>query len=779
MAADEQGFGALLRALREAAGLSQEELAARAGLSSHAVSALERGARTRPYPHTIRALADALDADDADRAALIAAVPARRRTASGPGDAAASPRTRDLPEPATDLLGRDAEAVRVSELLHSSRLVTLTGTGGVGKTRLGLAVAKAVRARFADGACFVELAPLLDPLAVLPAIADAIDAGPAVDGDPARAISERLRDRQLLLVLDNFEHVLAAAPDVARVIQSAPGLTVLATSRAPLRVRGEAELPVEPLGLPGAEADPGEQAASVRLLLERARAVSPGWGDAEADRVAVEATCVRLAGVPLALELAAARARLLDPASLLDRLDDAVEAGARDLPERQRTMRATLDWSYGLLSSDEQALLRLLSVFVGGFRLDDLESVAASLRGWSVEPLELLASLSEHSLVTADPGAGSARRFRLLEPVAQYARDRLVEAVEEKAAYAIHLAHYLGLAEQAAPHYQDGEQVEWLARIDAEHANLTAAAERGLASGENTLVARMSWALWMYWWLRGHHAHGRRLAEAALAHDLPDDVRPRAELAAATMSFAMDDIPASRRWWLQAEEHALVGSDLLAQANSTAGVGLADLAVGDLAAARACFDRAAPLAEQSGPAGEWTSGLTHVWTGTVALLSGDPDAAAAHIGRGLDSANRRGDRLTMYVARYNLSQVELARGDHAEARHHLDEGMRLSLKTGDHANLAYFLDAMAVLEAAEGIHARVPLLLGAAQGIREVVGARGYGFYRPDPEAGAAAESEARTHLGADRYDDALDVGRGLRPEEAVALALGERAPVG
>jgi len=544
-------------------------------------------------------------------------------------------------------------------------------------------------------------------------------------------------------------------------------------------VRGEAEFAVEPLGLPGEADEPDEQPASVRLLLERARAVSPGWGDAEADRTSVEATCVRLAGVPLALELAAARARLLYPASLLDRLDDAVEAGARDLPERQRTMRATLDWSYGLLSPDEQALLRLLSVFVGGFRLDDLESVAASLDGWSAEPLALLASLAEHSLVTADPGTGPSRRFRLLEPVGQYARDRLLEDGEEKAAHAAHLDHYLSLSEQAAPHYQDGEQVEWLARIDAEHPNLSAAAERGLAAGETTLVARLSWALWMYWWLRGHHAHGRRLAEAALAHELPDVVRPRAELAAATMSFAMDDIPASRHWWQQAREHAREGSDLIAQANSTAGVGLAALAVGDLAAARECFDRAAPLAERAGPPGEWTAGLNHVWTGTVALLSGDLDGAAAHIERGLDSANRRGDRLTMYVARFNLSQVELARGNHAEARHHLDAGMRLSLKTGDHANLAYFLDAMAVLEAAEGIHSRVPLLHGAAQGIREVVGARGYGFYRPDPEAGAAAESEARAHLGADRYDDALDVGRGLRPEEAVSLALGERAPVG
>jgi predicted ATPase/DNA-binding XRE family transcriptional regulator len=773
----ERSFGSVLRALRETAGLSQEELAARAGLSSHAVSALERGTRTRPYPHTIRSLADALDADDEDRAALVAAVPARRRTASGPGDAAPAARTRGLPEPVTALLGRDAEVERISELLRASRLVTLTGTGGVGKTRLGLAVAKAAQPRYADGACFVELAPLLDPEAVLPAVADAIDAGP-VDGDHAAAIADRLRDRQLLLVLDNVEHLLDAAPDVAALIQTAPGLTVLATSRAPLRIRGEAEVAVEPLDLPGAQ-DAGGESASVRLLLERARAVSPGWGSGPSERGAAEAICVRLAGVPLALELAAARARLLDPAGLLERLGDAVEAGARDLPERQRTMRATLDWSYGLLSADEQALLRLLSVFGGGFRLDDLEAVAASTREWAVDPLGLLASLAEHSLVTSDPGTGPARRFRLLEPVAQYARDRLHEAGDTAASHEAHLAHYLALAEEAAPHYQDGEQVTWLARIDAEHANLTAAAERGLAAGDTVRVGRLSWALWMYWWLRGHHGHGRRQAEAALRHDLPADIRPRAELAAATMSFAMDDIPASREWWQLAAEHAVASDDVLAQANAIAGVGLADLAVGDLAAARGRFDRAAPLAEAAGPAGEWTAGLTHVWTGTVALLTGELDAAVAHIEQGLASAHRRGDRLTMYVARYNLSQVELARGDHAAARRHLDEGMRLSLKTGDHANLAYILDAMAVLEAAEERHARVPLLLGAAQGIREVVGARGYGFYRPDRAAAAAAEADARAHLGGDRYDDALDVGRGLRVEDAVTLALGERTPTG
>jgi tetratricopeptide (TPR) repeat protein len=267
------------------------------------------------------------------------------------------------------------------------------------------------------------------------------------------------------------------------------------------------------------------------------------------------------------------------------------------------------------------------------------------------------------------------------------------------------------------------------------------------------------------------------LAEAVLVHDLPGDVRPRAELAAATMSFAMDDVPAARERWQAAVEHA--GDDSVSMANAVAGVGLSALAVGDLAEAADCFERALPYAEAGGADGEWTAALSLIWLGTVAFLDGDPDSAVEHVERGLVSARRRGDRLSAYIALYNLSQVELSRQRHDRARRHLEEGMRLSLETGDHANLAYLLDATAVLETAEGTHARVPLLLGAAQGIREAIGSLGYGYYRPDPVAGAAAADEARRHLGPDRYDDALDVGRGLRPEEAAALALGERTVAG
>jgi predicted ATPase/DNA-binding XRE family transcriptional regulator len=756
-------FGALLRTLREAAGLSQEELAARAGLSSHAVSALERGTRRRPYPHTVRSLADALDLSSDERARLVAALPARGRSAT-PGRAGTEPPdgTR-LPVPGTPLHGRDGLVEQVVTMLGERRLVTLTGTGGVGKTRLALAVAERAAARFVDGVVLVELAALHDVGAVLPAVADALDVPLLRGGPPEAAIAARLSGRQLLLVLDNFEHLTDASVPVLRLVEAAPDLVVLVTSRAPLQVRGETEVPVDPL--------PDEP--SRQLLLERARAVSPGWGGRPQDAADISLLCRRLAGIPLALELAAARARVLGPAALLERLDDAVAAGPRDLPRRQRTMRATLDWSYHLLAPEEQRLLRLLAVFVGGFRLDDLEGVAG-LCGTD-DVLLPLEGLAAHSLVVRDTEPAGGTRYRVLEPVGQYARTLLEEAGELERASAAHARHFLGVAEQLEPRYRDGGQVEALARIDAEHANLTAAVEHSLDAGEGAVAARFAWALWMYWWLRGHHVLGRRLAEAALAHDLPGDVLARAELAAATMCFAMDDLPASRAWWESATAHALAGEDPLAQANSIAGIGLAELGAGHPAEARDRFLAALPLAETAGAEGDWIGALARIWLGTVALVLGDADAAEVHVERGLASARRRADRLTVYVGLYNLSQVATTRRDHGAARRHLEEGMRLSLQTGDHANLAYFLDALAVVEAADQAHARVPLLLGAAQGIREAVGARGYHYYRPDPDAIAAAEAEARARLGADRFDDALDVGRDLAPREAAALGLGTR----
>ena len=291
-----------------------------------------------------------------------------------------------------------------------------------------------------------------------------------------------------------------------------------------------------------------------------------------------------------------------------------------------------------------------------------------------------------------------------------------------------------------------------------------------MAADDATTAARLTWALWMYWWLRGHLALGRRLAESVLEHELPAGVRPRAELAAATMTFALDDITAALGWWSSALAHA--EDDPVTMANAVAGEGLAALARGDLATAGERFERARPIAQRGGEEGEWTSALSLIWLGTVRLLEGDADGAVAHIEQGLASARRRGDRLTSYIALYNLSQVEMNRGDHARAREHLEEGLRLSRQTGDHANLAYLLDATAVLEATRGIHARGCWAPPRRSARRSVHGRRLLPA-RPSSHRGARRVHEARQHLGGS-VRRLPDVGRRLSPDEDLALA--ERA---
>jgi predicted ATPase/DNA-binding XRE family transcriptional regulator len=771
-------FAAQLRALRHSAGLSQDELANRAHLTTHAVSALERGIRTRPFPSTVRALADALNASEDERAALFAAVPSRHpvdRTA-GTESSAVSHR---LPTPSTALLAREQETADLVTLLHDpdARLITLTGVGGVGKTRLCLAAASAVESAFRDGVAFVALASLLDADLVLPAIAEAVGATKQAGGDAQGLLITHLRDRHMLVVLDNFEHVLGAAPYVAGLLEDCPGLKLLVSSRAALRVRGEKEFRIQPLGLPvTSEPSPEELAASPAgmLFLERARAVGAGpcWGAEES--TAIAQICARLAGIPLGLELAAARLRYLDPATLLARLDDALSRdGARDLPSRQRTMHATLDWSYGLLPPAERSLLRLLSVFSGGFNITDVEAVAdaaGSLARKAVLPA--MESLVEHSLVVVSRDQGERVRHNLLEPVAEYAYAKLEEQGESEAVTSAYLHHFMALAENAAPEHEGSAYWEWLSRIDDEHANLSAAIRRAIASGQPDLAGRLGWALWVHWWVRGLWLHGRTLVEEALRQPLSDEVRTRATVALAVLAFAQGDLDTSRRSYQAALEWARQSDDLLALANCLSGLGIADLAAGELESAKALFSESLPIARAAGAEAEWLTALTHIWLGTIALLEGDTERAITSIERGLTSARRRHNLLTMCIAYYNLAQVAEASGSYAQARRHLKECVELSMEMRDVANLAYALDGLAVVEWRDGAHERVPVLIGAAQGLRQRMESASYGYYKPDVKAQRTASEAARARLGDHAFTGALETGRSLSAEEAAEFAV-------
>ena len=773
-------FAVTLRQLRDRAGLTQEELAERAGVTAHAVSALERGARTRPYPHTVRSLGAALELDGPAMTRLLAAVPARvrRHPVEGAPDrgtdrpvlpGSGPPPGVALSVPTTPLLGREDDLDAVVALVRGgARLVTLVGPGGVGKTRLVADVAQLLAEDHPDGVVTLPLASVTQAGAVVPAIARALGVAGG-DGPSVRdAVTTHLAGRRTLLVLDNLEQLLGAGPDLAQLAGAAPGSTLLVTSRAALRVRGEQEYVVEPLALPRPEvatADDLTASPAGALALQRARAVNPRLRLADGDARALGELCHRLAGLPLAIELASAHLRLLSPGQLLQRLDvltattDATSA--RDLPERQRTMRATLDWSYGLLSVEQQRLFRVLGVFRGGAGLEAVESVI----GPGPDAVGLLSHLVEHSMVVVRAGPWGEARYVQLEPVAQYARSLLV-GEEAAAAARAHAAYFCALAEEAELGYEREDQVRWLQRMEVEEANVLIAVDRSRAEGGceaaaagAEIGARTVWAMWLYWWLRGQVVLGRRKAEAFLAADVPEPLLGRVRLAAATMAYAGGDGAAAAGHWEAALDIARRHDDPELAAKSLSGTGLAALASGDLPLAERRFTEAIELGPD--PEGRtWMESLARIWLGTCLILRGEHTPALESVGRGLDQARARGDRLTTYIGLYNLSQAALASGDLVAARSHLREGITLSEQTGDSSNLAYFLETLAVVEAAEGRARRVARLLGAAASLRESEGGNVYAYYQPDESLRREAEDRARAELGPEEFDDELDRGR-------------------
>jgi predicted ATPase len=763
--------------------LTQEELAHRSGLTPNAISALERGTRTRPYPHTVRSLAAALELSDEQRAVLVDSIPRRHTAPSDPGAGERSalsgpPRPGpdvELVVPPTPLFGRDHEIATIAEMARSrrSRLITLTGPGGVGKTRLAEAVGHELAGDHPDGVVGISLAAVTDAVDVVGTIGRALVVSGAERLDSVGPLAEQLGPRRLLLVLDNFEHLLSAGPDVGRLVATCPDLTILITSRSPLRVRGEEEYPVGPLTLPTPDAATVESlalSAAGAFVLHRAAAVS-SRPLTEADVRALAELCRRLAGIPLAIELATARLRLLTPPELLERLDDMGASGPRDLPERQRTMRATLDWSYGLLSEPEKTLFRLLGIFRSGATLADIEDVAR--RSESIpahDALALLEGLVEHSLVVTRPGNRLGVRYETLEPVARYARSLLVGDEAARAVEA-HTAAFLDLAERASAGYEGPDQLLWLDRIEADEANLLVGIDRALDGGDSETAGRIIWAMWLYWFLRAKPLVGLKRALRCLSTELPPSVRARVHLTAATTAYAAGQVTLSAEHWEQGSALATEHDDTPIRGAARAGTGLAALALGDLPKAEDRFREALPLTEQAEDV--WMTSLVHVWLGTILLLRRDATAASVEISRGLTIARERGDRLAIYVGLYNLAQAAVALGDFVAARRHLSEGITLSEENHDLANLAYFLEALAVVESAEAAPDRIPVLLGAAQTLHETTNHKTYGYYVPDDSLREHAERQARLALGDLAYREAVEAGRRLDVQGSVGFALG------
>lgn len=682
-------FGDVLRDLRAARSLTQEELAERAGITVKAVSALERGERRRPYPHTVRSLVDALDLDEEERRRLVGAVPGRT-TASGAATA--------LPVPQGPVLGRDAEIETVAALVTGGgrRLVTLTGPGGVGKTTLALMVAARVAARFPGGVTLVDLAATSDPGAVLPAVATALGVPEGGHGGTPAGLAPYLEQRRLLLLLDNLEQVLDCAAQLAELVTQCPDIVVLVTSRAPLRVRPEREHRVAPLG---------EQDA-VRLFLERADSAgadlsSPGQA------TTIAALCREAEGLPLAIELSASAASSLGPAALLERLGTLNTEGPRDLPLRQRSIEATLDWSVDLLPPAAQELLGRLAVLPTSFSPMAAEHIAGP------EALSGVRTLLEHSLLTRVEDVGGVPRYRLLEPVRHYASRRWSQDVPTRTNACRGLGSYVrDVAVVRGEQLRGVDQVVALDLLDADLANVGVGLASLVEHGRHDDAADVLRHTWLHLALRGHARVGSTWLD--LVRDLPMSDRSRAGwmVAQAGLRHLAGDTPALLRTAATAHSLArLAGDDLLAlEAVVLAGFGA--VFDGDLPAASRLVRENQALVDSS-PDG-YVRAHFGIVQGQIALLSGDL-GDAEHRLRAVESAARElGNPFTLATTLNVRATVSELREDHATSAVLLGEATELSAGASMGWSLAYSLPALAGVAVRVGEAAIGARLFGAS-----------------------------------------------------------------
>ncbi|HEY7340428.1 MAG TPA: tetratricopeptide repeat protein [Ktedonobacterales bacterium] len=726
----ERPFGDVLRAYRVRAGLTQEELADLAHMSVHSISNYERGAPHLPRISAARLLADALNLTPDEQAAFLVAT--RRQAQRFPTVTALSADAPPyaIPLPLTPLIGREQELRWAGALLSSGdiRLLTIIGPPGVGKTRLALALARGGAAASYEVTALVSLAPLRDPTHVLGAIAGSLRLPEAPKRSLIETVSTFLQGKRTLLLLDNFEHLAASARVLAELLGQCPDLTVLATSRAPLRLRGEQLFHLAPLGLPlntpHIPVDQVAEAPAVSLLLERVQALDPAFALSDANAPAIVAICRQLDGLPLALELAAARFPHLTPEALLGRLErrmDTLTSSAPDLPSHQQTLRATLEWSYALLPPAAQAAFRWLSVCVGGCTVEVAEAIyartnlsaqtAATGKG---SPLEQMALLLDHQLlvreiVADDHGSGEAVRLMMLATIQEYASELLqARSHEQVAAARVHAQTCVDLVEAAAPGFQGAEQARWMRRLRDEHDNIRAALRWSVEQREPLVALRLASALWVYWNTVGMLSEGRDWLEQALALAPAvetlnaDGQRTLAEAynGAGVLATRQGDFAAAERFLIQAMPLRRALGDPLAVASSLNSLGGLCMQQGRLSEAQNAWEESLAYRRQSGGGRAIALGLMNL--GVLALNRGEIRAAIAYSEESAPLFRAAGDESMLATALINLSMASLLAGDLPSAERHVEEGLRIARQREQRRQIGHGLIVLSELARAAG-----------------------------------------------------------------------------
>lgn len=717
----------------------------------------------------------------------------------------------NLPPQLTTLIGREREVAAARDLLMGgeTRLLTLSGPGGVGKTRVGLKLAEDVACEFAAGVLFVSLAPVRDPDLVVPTIAQAAGVREAGERSLFGRLESHLRDRQLLLFLDNFEQVADAAPVVTELLKGCPFLKVLITSRESLRLSGEQEFPVPQLGLPDPQRLPQTEASSryeaVALFEERARRVRPDFRLTAANAPLVAGICARLDGLPLAIELAAARIRLLPPQKMLERLEHRLEVltgGARDAPARQRTLGKTIEWSYDLLDPAEQLLFRRLAVFSGGCTLEAAEAVTGEPGGDTLGTLE---ALIDKNLLRGTERYDGEPRLTMLETIRDYALERLSSSGEEEAIRRAHAGYYLALAERAKPHLTTAVQVAWLDLLESEHDNLRAALSWSLDREQPETALRLGRALWRFWYLRCYLSEGQRWLDGALARvGGAPLLRAGALSGAGHIAWGRGDF--GRAAALHEESLRLFRrlGDRAGVAASLNGLSFVSRMRGEYAAARVMCEEALSVYRELDD--RWGIAQSLFLSGATAAFGGDHAAARPlleesvalyrEIGERQGLADALGvlgmsavsqedygaalplleeSRTVMRNVGYRrglaktsscLGDIALKRGVHAKARVLYEEGLEILRELDDRWWMAWCLEGLAGVAAALGQPRRAARVFGATEAFREEIKGPRPAAHRADYERRVA---DARSQLDEATFAAAWEEGRTMTPDEALA----------